>query len=67
MRLARMIRFAIVDSAARSPRAISSVVRPPSKRSVRTTRASMDSTGWQEMNISRSHGGLLIVRCCSGR
>ena len=43
-----------LGSAARNPRAISSVVRPPSRRRVRAIRASVDSTGWQEMNISRS-------------
>ena len=40
--------------ASRNARAISSVVRPPSNRSVRATRASADSTGWQATNISRS-------------
>ena len=36
---------AIVGSDARKARAISSVVRPPSSRSVRATRASVVSTG----------------------
>ena len=35
----------------RNARAISSVVRPPSRRSVSATRASVESTGWQAMNI----------------
>ena len=38
----------------RNALAISSVVSPPSSRSVSATRASRDSTGWQAMNISRS-------------
>ena len=43
--LARVIRLAIVASGARNPRAISSVVRPPSRRRVSAIRASVDSTG----------------------
>ncbi len=50
VRLARTMRWETVDSDTRKARAISSVVRPPSKRSVSATRASVDSTGWQEMN-----------------
>ena len=48
------MRWAIVGSGTRNARAISSVVRPPSSRSVSATRASVDSTGWQAMNTSRS-------------
>ena len=44
----------MVGSGTRNARAISSVVRPPSRRSVSATRASVDSTGWQAVNISRS-------------
>ena len=38
----------------RNARAISSVVRPPSRRSVSATRASGASTGWQVVKTSRS-------------
>ena len=54
VRLARTMRCATVGSGTRNARAISSVVRPPSRRSVSATRASVDSTGWQEVNTSRS-------------
>ena len=60
VRLARTIRLAIVGSAARNPRAISSVVRPPSSRRVSAILASVDSTGWQEMNISRSRSSSIF-------
>src|SRR5229473_639844 len=52
-RLARTMRWATVGSGTRKARAISSVVRPPSKRRVSATRASGDRTGWQEMNTRR--------------
>src|SRR2546428_3955851 len=45
VRLARTIRWAMVASGTRKARAISSVVRPPSRRSVSATRASVESTG----------------------
>ena len=51
VRLARTMRWAIVGSGTRKARAISSVVRPPSRRSVSATRASVESTGWQAVNI----------------
>ena len=54
VRLARTIRWATVGSGTRKARAISSVVSPPSRRSVSATRASVDSTGWQAMKMSRS-------------
>ena len=54
VRFARTMRCAIVGSATRNARAISSVVRPPSRRSVSATRASVDSTGWHAMKTSRS-------------
>ena len=54
VRLARTMRWAIVGSGTRNARAISSVVRPPSRRSVSATRASVESTGWQAVNTSRS-------------
>src|SRR5215831_16237692 len=42
----------IVGTGTRKARAISSLVRPPTARSVRATRASGGSTGWQATNIS---------------
>ena len=53
-RLARTMRCAMVGSGVRNARPISSVVRPPIKRNVRATRASVGSTGWQAMKMSRS-------------
>ena len=53
VRLARTMRCATVDSGTRNARAISSVVSPPSSRSVSATRASVESTGWQAVKISR--------------
>ncbi len=53
VRLARTIRWAMVGSGTRNARAISSVVRPPSKRSVSATRASVERTGWQAVNTRR--------------
>ena len=47
VRLARTMRCAMVASGTRKARAISLVVRPPSRRSVSATRASVESTGWQ--------------------
>ena len=42
-----------------SARAISAVVRPPSRRRVSATRARRDSTGWQAVNTSRSRSSLM--------
>src|SRR6266567_4665402 len=53
VRLARTMRWATVGSGTRNARAISSVVRPPSKRSVSATRASVERTGWQAVNTRR--------------
>src|SRR5260370_610687 len=53
LRLARTMRWATVGSGTRNARAISSVVKPPSKRSVSATRASVERTGWQEINMRR--------------
>ena len=47
--------------ATRNARAISSVVRPPSRRSVSATRASVDSTGWQAVKIRRSRSSPIVV------
>ena len=49
--MARTMRWATVGSGTRNARAISSVVRPPSRRSVSATRASVERTGWQAVNI----------------
>ena len=54
VRLARTMRCATVASETRKARAISAVVRPPSSRSVSAIRASVESTGWQQVNTSRS-------------
>ena len=59
--MARTMRCAIVGSGTRNARAISSVVRPPSSRSVSATRASVESTGWQAMKISRSRSSPIVV------
>ena len=53
VRLARTMRWATVGSGTRNARAISSVVRPPSRRSVSATRASVESTGWQAVKTRR--------------
>jgi hypothetical protein len=62
---ARVIRACTVGTGTRNARAISALARPPTTRSVKATRASGDSTGWQATNISarmssstrsRSHG-----------
>ena len=45
VRLARTMRWATVASGTRKARAISSVVNPPSSRSVRATRASDERMG----------------------
>ena len=45
------MRWASVGSGTRNARAISSVVSPPSSRSVSATRASVESTGWQVVKI----------------
>jgi hypothetical protein len=52
--LARTIRCASVGGEVRKARAISSVVRPHTSRSVNATRASGGSAGWQQVKISRS-------------
>src|SRR3984885_1656411 len=53
VRLARTMLCAMVLSGTRKARAISPVDRPPNRRSVSATWASVESTGWQEMNIRR--------------
>src|SRR6266511_2655809 len=52
--LARVIRRAIVVSCTRKARAISGTVRPPSRRRVSATRASIASAGWQQVKTSLS-------------
>ena len=51
---ARVILACTVAAGTRNALAISSLVSPPTTRRVSATRASRDSTGWQEMNISAS-------------
>src|SRR2546430_1548897 len=52
--LARTIRWATVGGAVRKARAISSVVRPQTSRSVIATCASGERAGWQHVKINRS-------------
>src|SRR3989454_1165846 len=52
--LARTIRWATVGGFVRNARAISSVVRPQTSRSVIATWASGGKAGWQQVKISRS-------------
>ena len=54
LRLARTRRLAIVCSGTRKARAVSSVVSPPSVRSVSATWASSASAGWQHVKTSSS-------------
>src|SRR5947207_5384277 len=56
LRLARARRVAIVGSVTRKERATSLVVRPPRRRSVSATCASVESAGWQhvKMRLRRS-------------
>src|SRR5437867_4142232 len=51
VRRARTMRCAIGDAGAGRARAISSVVRPPRRRSVSATRGTVESTGWQVVNM----------------
>src|SRR4051794_20077706 len=60
LRLARTSRCAIVASGTRNARAISSVVRPPSVRSVSATCASVASAGWQQVKTSSSRSSLKV-------
>src|SRR5712691_9624757 len=51
LRLARASRVAIVGSVTRKDRATSFVVRPPSRRRVSATCASVESAGWQQVKM----------------
>ena len=66
-RLARTSRLAIVGSGTRKARAISSVVSPPSVRSVSATCASTASAGWQHVKMSsrRSSGKVVLFTSSS--
>ena len=64
-RFARTSRCAIVGSGTRNARAISSVVRPPSVRSVSATCASSASAGWQHVKISSSRSSANAVSSMS--
>ena len=61
------MRCATVGGAVRKARAISSVVRPQTSRSVSATCASGGSAGWQQVKISRSRSSstLLVVPVAS--
>src|ERR671918_255276 len=54
LRLARTRRRAMVGSATRKDRATSLVDRPPSRRRVSATCASVESAGWQQVKMRRS-------------
>jgi hypothetical protein len=58
--LARTIRCASVDGAARNARAISSVVNPQTSRKVNATRASGLRAGWQQVKIKRSRSSSML-------
>jgi hypothetical protein len=51
---ARLILCAIVASGTRNARAISSVVRPPTARSVSAIADAVDSAGWQQVKSTSS-------------
>ena len=51
----------MVGSGTRKARAISSVVRPPSRRSVSAMRASVESTGWQAVNTRRNRSSPIVI------
>src|SRR5881397_1533201 len=50
-RFARTMRWAMLETGTRNPRAISSVVRPPRTRRVSATRASFERIGWHAMKM----------------
>ena len=68
-RFARTSRCASVGSGTRNARAISAVVRPPTRLSVSATCASAASAGWQQAKISSSRSSgiavLLVVRAAA--
>jgi len=61
----RQTRVVDVGSDTRKARAIASVVGSPGRRSVSAPRASVDSTGWQPMKISRSRSSPTGSAWCS--
>ena len=61
LRLARVIRWRIVASGTRKPRAISDACRPPSSRSVNATWASGARAGWQQVKINRKRSSLIAA------
>src|SRR5262245_32829274 len=67
-RFARTRRCAIAGSATRNACAISVVVRPPTSRSVKATRLSAASAGWQQVKTraSRSSGMALTSSSSAG-
>ena len=65
-RFARTSRCASVGSGTRNARAISGVVRPPTRLSVSATCASAASAGWQHAKISSSRSSGIAVSSSSG-
>ena len=61
VRLARTMRWAIVDSGARNARATSSVLRPHTSLRVSAERASGDRIGWQDMKIKPSRSSAEVA------
>src|SRR2546422_1060515 len=51
----------MVGSGTRNARAISGVVRPPTRRSVSATRPSAESTGWQHVKIKRRRSSGIVA------
>ena len=59
VRLARTSRCAMVGSGTRNARAMAGVWMPATVRRVRATRASADSSGWQQVKMSRSRSSVM--------
>ncbi len=66
LRLARVIRWAMVRSGTRKALAISGTVSPPSSRRVSATWASGASAGWQQVNSRRSRSSVTEVTGAPG-
>ena len=66
LRLARVIRWAIVRSGTRKALATSGTVSPPRSRRVRATCASSASAGWQQVKMSRSRSSVTEVTGAPG-
>ena len=64
---ARTMRCCMVATGTRNMRAISSVLRPPTMRSVSATCASRERTGWQAVKTSRSRSSSIGCQSSSTR